>query len=106
MRHQHYNHLEDFIMLHHPSIFSDASVERYIQRNLYSYMVMFAKCPRDKTLCEELRRIIIEKGRAINQWDVRTRVMYLSVSFAPFLFRYAYKIYKFFRQFVGKVIGR
>ncbi len=100
------HHFEDYIQLNHPSIFSDDLVEQYKQRNLNEYMGLFAKSSKDKDLCNELLEKIVEKGNEIEQWNIRTKVAFLMVCYAPWLFRCVYKIYLPYRLLVWKVTGR
>lgn len=86
--------LEEFVLAHHPGIFSDTLVERYEQKSLYAYMGMFAKCSKDRKLQNELREKIIKKGKQLNYWNIRTRASYLLVCCTPSLFRCIYKIYR------------
>jgi len=77
------SHLEEYILLQHHDLFSDALVERFKQRNLREYMVLFANCSKDRAFRHELRKKIIEKGRKINQWNVRTKVAFFLFVLRP-----------------------
>ncbi len=100
------SHFEEFILTHHPEIFSDDLVELYKQKNLNGHMDLFANCFDNRELRDEIRKTIIEKGKEINRWNISTRVAYLMVCHMPWLFRCTYKIYLPCRLLVWRVTGR
>ena len=100
------SNLESLIQSQYPRIFSDALIERYKQGNLNAYMDIFANCYQDKELRNEIREIIVEKGREIKHWNIRTRVAYSLICHIPSLFIYAYKIYRAFIMLTWKVTGK
>ena len=101
-----HSHLEAFILSRHPEVFSDTLVERYKHRYLDAYMVMYARWSGDSDFSNELRKTIVEKGRELKQWNIRTRIAYFMVCFSPLLFKFAYKVYLPCRLSIWKVMGK
>ena len=101
-----FSNLDDLIQSQYLEIFNDALIEQYKQGNLNAYMDIFAKCYPERELCDEIRKTIIEKGREIKHWNIKTRVAYLMICYIPSLFIYAYKIYRAFIMLTWKVTGK
>lgn len=100
------SHLEEYVLANNPEIFDDALVARFKRRILKECMGLFAKCSAGTELRNELREMIMNKGRNMEQWDAKTRVAYLMVCYIPSFFRFAYKCYLHFRLFIGEVTGK
>ena len=100
------SNMENYILSHHSEILDDALIGCYRQRNLNEYMALFANSPKNRTLRDEIREKILEKGRDNNRWNFRSKVAYTMMHYTPWLFRIVYKLYMPCRLLVCKVTGR